>query len=903
MAAAGAAPGDPAQAEPPVLPSARRPLPRLLSDSQRAEREAYEAEFKSFLDRRLSAGGVDAGAEQEARPAATQSAEDLLRAAKEKAAQGGEGGLLPPGSLLGPTAVTKPPRMSIAIFVVGTRGDVQPFWELGRRLLEHGHRVRLATHKDYEGFVRSGGLEFYSIGGDPKKLALYMCETGGRLMPKIWNENEREAIPEKVAMLREMMFGLWPAVTEPEEGVPDAPPFSPDAIISHPVAYGHIHVAEKLDVPLHLMAPFPFTRTGDFPCPISITGIGCNESSFLPSGAMATIVANTNRVTYMATDEFLYQGIRGMSNEFRRSLGLEIIRVGEDGAHLIHTHQVPFSYQWSPHVLARPQDYGEHIEVTGFIFNNNSPDYQPPPELVSWLEAGEPAVFVGFGSMIIDQPAALAKMIADAARKTGTRVLLQSSWSNLTLEAGKDSEELQGLIYQLGNCPHDWLFERVGAVVHHGGAGTVAAGLRAGRASLICPFFGDQHLWGMALYKAGVGVAPVPIELLTSEALAVAFCTLRGLDAQGEAIRKQASEMGEVLKKEDGVNGAVEHFYRHLPLEGMACDASLMLGPDRDPRMARWYSAKLGLKLSHETYISIGRHLHEGEGFDEYHCEMQWGFADPPNIHRGFVQGVTTAASKYLKAGAGLVVSPLAEGYQGLQEGGVTGLGGGLVRGMGKGVFVGVQRVVSGTRRVVTRPLQGIKRSSDLTRNFAYGRRLVPRSAKEGTSTSSRNTASADVEVEPQERKRLVEAFFAAKEVQRAWVRYEPSQGEGQFIHEPLGLRGVSKVLDELGYDVDTRRQVMWQLQDAEPDTAPTSRQGSSSSILGFVMPHQVLGAITSCGSYERDKEQDVPCVTFETFLNLLQPYGHPPVSEVNPKLTRAEDLLASLLRDPETPS
>ena len=142
------------------------------------------------------------------------------------------------------------PKLTIVILVVGTRGDVQPFIYLGQALQKYGHRVRLATHAEYRKDVMDGGLEYYPLAGDPKKLSSYMVKTGGRLLPDLLNEEERHELPEKMAMLRDITFSTWPACTAPDPEDSDGTPFLADAIISNPVSYGHIHCAEALCVPL-----------------------------------------------------------------------------------------------------------------------------------------------------------------------------------------------------------------------------------------------------------------------------------------------------------------------------------------------------------------------------------------------------------------------------------------------------------------------------------------------------------------------------------------------------------------------------------------------------------------------------------------------------------------------------
>jgi len=163
-----------------------------------------------------------------------------------------------------PVASLRVPRgLHVAILVCGTRGDVQPFVLIGQRLQRDGHRVRLATHELYRGYVVESGLEFWPLAGDPRKLSAYMVETGGRLLPL--SVEEVKAVPEKQQMLEDIMRSCLPACIANDEASGGgaghgawARPFRAQAIISNPPTYGHIHVAEFLDVPLHLMFPQPW---------------------------------------------------------------------------------------------------------------------------------------------------------------------------------------------------------------------------------------------------------------------------------------------------------------------------------------------------------------------------------------------------------------------------------------------------------------------------------------------------------------------------------------------------------------------------------------------------------------------------------------------------------------------
>lgn len=155
--------------------------------------------------------------------------------------------------------------MNIVIQVVGSRGDVQPFIALGNELQKYGHRVRLATHNVFEDFVRNSGLEFYPIGGDPTELMAYMVKNPG-LIPSMKSLRGGD-IQKKRAMVKEMLEGCWMSCVEPDMMSQD--PFVADAIIANPPSFAHIHCAEALGIPVHLMFTMPWTSTKAFPHPLA----------------------------------------------------------------------------------------------------------------------------------------------------------------------------------------------------------------------------------------------------------------------------------------------------------------------------------------------------------------------------------------------------------------------------------------------------------------------------------------------------------------------------------------------------------------------------------------------------------------------------------------------------------
>jgi len=203
----------------------------------------------------------------------------------------------------------------------------------------------------------------------------------------------------------------------------------------------------------------------------------------------------------------------GLMQEVDLWVGMDKIRAGEFGANILNDLRVPFAKMWSPSFVAAPEDYGSHVDVIGNVFPplmqdsvEQQNDFEPPEGLLQWLaqDTENLPIFVGFGSMVIKDTGLLVEMIEEAALEARVRVILQSSWTSLKSSntAALQSDEVR--VFHIGSCPHEWLFPRVSGVLHHGGAGTVAAGLRAGKPTLVCPFFGDQFFWGMALERARV---------------------------------------------------------------------------------------------------------------------------------------------------------------------------------------------------------------------------------------------------------------------------------------------------------------------------------------------------------------------------------------------------------------
>ncbi|KAF4767841.1 hypothetical protein HAV15_002563 [Penicillium sp. str.  len=421
--------------------------------------------------------------------------------------------------------------LNIVIQIVGSRGDVQPFVALGAELQNMGHRVRIATHNVFEQFILEAGLGFYPIGGDPADLMSYMVKNPG-LIPSLDSVREGD-IQKKQLMMAEILHGCWQSCLMPDP-ITNAP-FVANAIIANPPSFAHVHCAQALGIPLHLMFTMPWSPTTAFPHPLAnLKNIPADQ-------------AWLNRVSYGVVDWLSWQGLGGVINDWRKhELELEPISLS-DGPFILTKLNVPYTYCWSPGLVPKPNDWPHNFDVCGFFFRD-PPNYQPPAEIAEFLNAGPPPVYFGFGSIVLEDPAEITKTILRTVQETGVRAIISRGWSKL---GGESGELNRSDVLFIGDCPHEWLFERVSAVVHHGGAGTTACGLRNGKPTIIVPFFGDQPFWGEMVSAAGAGPDPIPYKQLNVNALAhaVRFCLTP------EAVRS-AQGIAAKMEKEKGVENS-----------------------------------------------------------------------------------------------------------------------------------------------------------------------------------------------------------------------------------------------------------------------------------------------------------------------------------------------------------
>lgn len=411
--------------------------------------------------------------------------------------------------------------MRIVIIAPGTRGDVQPYIALGKGLQNAGHYIRLVSHGNFEPLVTSYGLEFWSFGNDVKDAVEHsemreLTEKGNflLLMAKMAKEAQREA-------LRFAEGGLQAA-----QGM--------DVVLS---GIGGLFIgtaiAEKLNIPLVQAYVFPFTPTREF-----------------PSVLTPKLPAFLNRLSHRFARQLMWQGFRSADTIARKNV-LNLPAAPLWGPYESKsTHNMPVLYGFSPSVIPAPSDWNGNTHITGYWFVDETDDWQPPTVLLDFLQSGPPPVYIGFGSMSNRNPEQTADLVIQALALADQRAVLLSGWSGL------QKDNVPNSIFMIDSIPHSWLFPRMSAVIHHGGASTVAAGLRAGVPSIVIPFFGDQPFWGHRIADLGVGTKPIPRKKLTAERLASAIQEV----ITNQEIRQRAGKLGKQIQAENGIEAAVRIF-------------------------------------------------------------------------------------------------------------------------------------------------------------------------------------------------------------------------------------------------------------------------------------------------------------------------------------------------------
>ena len=410
--------------------------------------------------------------------------------------------------------------MRISIITIGSRGDVQPYIALGFGLHKAGHQVQIVADELYKESILERNLSFAPIYTNPKK---FFDEDIFKVGKNIFRFSKH--IRKQYRIIGHLHFQ---EVLHALDNV--------DVILFSPLASAAFHVAELKKIPCIGAYLQPVTPTKEF------------APTFFPELPLLIPFRNViNWLLFRLNNKIYFYLVKDVINECRK----EILKL-EPLPWKIYSNadlsSMPILYGFSNNIIPRPVDWKENIHVTGYWFLENKRNWQPPPDLVEFIRNGPPPIYFGFGSMIDKEITTVVDIITAALKKINQRGIISSGWNEPYYF------EVSSNIFIVNDVPHEWLFPKMTAVVHHGGAGTTAAAFKAGVPSIVIPFSFDQPFWGNRVFKLGAGPKPIPRKKLTVDKLASAI----DLVINSKKYSMTAKLIGEKIQVEDGVSNAVK---------------------------------------------------------------------------------------------------------------------------------------------------------------------------------------------------------------------------------------------------------------------------------------------------------------------------------------------------------
>lgn len=419
--------------------------------------------------------------------------------------------------------------MKITITTLGTRGDVEPCIALGNGLQSSGHEVRIAAPVKFENLVRERGVGFFPIKNGLRQM--FEAEPGRDRLQEELNPirllYRRKEVVEPI--INEVFSDLWSASR------------NTDVMLYTVLALPAYYIAKDMGIPAFPACFQPLSRTRTFP------------SVFSP--ALFSNIEILNRASHLLTEQGLWWFYRSAFSRWRKKAGLSALPYWGHFRELNGQNNPVFN-GYSPLVVPKPDDWGGRKHVTGYWFLDPPSNWRPDPVLVDFIKNGKPPICIGFGSMNDNRVEETVKISIEALKKTNNRGVFLSGQSDINREELPQSDD----IFVVEKVPHSWLFPKVSAVIHHGGAGTTAAAIKAGVPSIIIPFFFDQLFWGRRLADLEVGPQPLPRKRLSVESLASAI----NETVNNKKYRNRIQKLSDQVRAEDGVKNAVNAFHHEL---------------------------------------------------------------------------------------------------------------------------------------------------------------------------------------------------------------------------------------------------------------------------------------------------------------------------------------------------
>jgi UDP:flavonoid glycosyltransferase YjiC (YdhE family) len=421
--------------------------------------------------------------------------------------------------------------MRITVLAGGSYGDVLPYLSIADRLISNGHRVRFATSSAYASLVNQRDAEFFSLGEvDPKD---------------VWEDVATARASSNPVRLVRYLFrekpGFREALVRMSQACEDA-----DGIVATTSSLLIAQYARQRGIPVVGCHLTPLASTADFP-----RAIGPYWAQRRRLGPI------WNLMTHEIAARLFWMADRSVVNNWRQQdLGLSPLPWFR-GHRWPNHERIPMLFGFSSAVIPRPRGWPEHYQITGYWFSPDAP-WQPPEMLVDFLSRPGPVVFIGFGSQVTSRQL-WQDVLVPGALRSGARVVIGEGWSDLSHLANDDR------VYLIKTIPYHWIFSQVDAVIHHGGAGTAAAALRAAVPSIVVPFTGEQRFWAERLYDTGI--CPIPANPRTAKADDISrdLSSLHARPAYGERTR----EISRMIRTEDGIGNATRLIELELGAQGV----------------------------------------------------------------------------------------------------------------------------------------------------------------------------------------------------------------------------------------------------------------------------------------------------------------------------------------------
>lgn len=415
--------------------------------------------------------------------------------------------------------------MQISILTYGSRGDVQPFLALALGLKNAGNQVVLAAPHRFSDFIESYGIACEPLAGDPDELSLLLNQAGDNPF-------------RMVQSMQKHVVGIAPDVVR---GVRRALVGTDMIIHSFAFTTGAHSYARELGIPDVSIQMFPvFAPTREFPA-IGVNGSKSGWHNYFTHWLSTNIFWHVGNAGY-------FQLRKKAPQDFPSKLFWPFKPSNT-------RTQTPLIFAISPQILPMPKEWNlPYIHQPGYFFLKEE-NYNPPPELVNFLKSGKAPLCVTFGSMVNPDVQRVTKSIMEAANHLGERIIILTGWGGWKPEIHNENT------FFIESVHHSWLFPQCKLVIHHGGAGTTAAGIKAGVPAIIIPHTADQPFWGRRIADIGVGPRPIPVKKVTTERIILAL-----EQSNSEAIRNKAAQIGLQIQAENGIENTITLIEKHADL-------------------------------------------------------------------------------------------------------------------------------------------------------------------------------------------------------------------------------------------------------------------------------------------------------------------------------------------------